>query len=143
VDILSTPEKIAKCLPYLVSWSTGDRAVKATFRVDVGGVVDYLSRLKADVEIRVMESSTDSVVYSFSGRVARAQYGGTIRVRVSPAGQGSSRVEWEADVELGKVLKLLGFFVDVDELVEKIVGDVVKSISSCAREGGRGESPGA
>jgi hypothetical protein len=137
VKLLSDPEKVVECLPHLVSWSSsGEGRIKATFRVDVGGVVDYLSRLKADVEIEVVEKDSSTVKYKFTGRIARAQYNGTITVRISQQEHGGSRIEWEADVELGRVLKLLGFFVDVDNLVERIVDDAVKSLSSCTKARG-------
>ena len=133
-DTLTNPGKVAKCLPYLVSWEPRDKGFVATFRVDVGGIVEYLSRLTARASIEIREVDGNNIDYLFEGSIARARYSGVIHLNLEEEEPNKTRVRWRAEVELGRALQLLSRFINVDEFVNKIVAGVTESIISCVEE---------
>ena len=135
-ETLVNPGKVAKYLPYLVSWEPRDKGFTATFRVDVGGVVEYLSRLTAKASIEIREVDENNIDYFFEGSIARARYSGIIHLNLEQEEPNKTRVKWRAEVELGRALQLLSRFINVDEFVNKIVTSVTESIVSCVEKNG-------
>jgi len=131
--VLTSPEKVATCLPHIVSWEAGEKGLRATFRVNIGGVVEYLSRLTARANIEIREIDHDNIDYVFEGTIARAKYSGVIHVHLDEKENGT-RIQWSADVELGKTLQLLSRFINVDELLDKIVKEVTESMIKCVEK---------
>lgn len=128
-------ENIIPCLPNLVSWEImGDNRVKASFRVDLEGVpIDYLSRITSTTEIWIEDLRVNSIKYSFRGRGAGISYGGYVEINIEGVSEGT-KILWRAEADLGGFYRLLGRFIDIDQLIKRIVETTVKSIMSCFSE---------
>ena len=131
-------KRITPCLPNLVDWGTiDDRSVRARFKANIGVIpsLEYLSRVTADVVIRVerLDRDSNAIEYSFDGKAAGIRYSGKIRLAVMPIAENSTKVSWRAEVDLGRLAPLLSRFVNLDEVVGGIVRDVVDGIKKCAR----------
>lgn len=131
LDFLKSPERFVPCLPGLVRYSVGEGAarVRLRLRVEGAGIADMTS-ITSEATIRVVARGGDSVEYVVKGRVAGSDYSISLLAGVERVGEGS-RVSWEARVSLGKLLQLLGGFVDMDRLASTIAEEAVRSLAGC------------
>ena len=131
IETLANPHRVARCLPHLVAWQPRENGFTAVFRADIGGVVEYLSRMTARADIEVHRTAENTVEYRFQGSIARAKYSGTIHVKLEEEDEGRTRVKWTAEVELSKTLQLLSKFINIKDYTDRIVRDVTESIIQC------------
>ncbi|WP_317894895.1 CoxG family protein [Pyrofollis japonicus] len=135
IAFLTSPKKIAPCLPDLIEWKQhNDTKFQAVFRVDIGGVVEYISRLRSKTVIEIKKKQANEIIYEFRGEIARAPFSGTIRLDVIPLGNNRSKIRWQASINLGKALRLLNKFIDTEKTIQRIVNKVVDSIVRCIEE---------
>ncbi|MCE4611085.1 MAG: hypothetical protein F7B17_03845 [Desulfurococcales archaeon] len=134
LETLSKPELMVKCLPHLVTWrKVSDSELEATFTLNVGGVVDYLARLRAQARIVISRGEGSIIRYDIEGRAARAPYRGSINLFLEEKEPGLVGLRWNAELELSRLATLLGRFIDMDALIKRIVNDIVSNLEKCIK----------
>lgn len=125
--------KLVPCLPNLVEYQCSTKSARAKFKANIGSIpmLQYLSRVTADVELQILESEKEQIKYHFKGNAAGINYSGDILLKLSTTGDKYTRVDWYAIVDLGKIVNTLLKFVDIDDIVNNIVNDIVNKLSQC------------
>ena len=130
--IMDLPRAIA-CIPNMVNYEvlSKDR-VRARFRVDLGNDVPIaeLRRITTDATIELIGQSGNEVRYRVDGRAAGSAIGVLLTIKVSGLGNGS-QIDWDAVVNLGRLLQLMGKFMNIDSLVRRISEDTIHGFIKC------------
>ncbi|GAB6944363.1 SRPBCC domain-containing protein [Vulcanisaeta sp. JCM 14467] len=130
--ITDLPRAIA-CIPNMVNYEVVSRdRVRARFRVDLGNEVPIaeLRRITADATIELIGQSGNEVRYRVDGRAAGSAISIVLNIRVNALGNGS-RIDWDATANLGRLLQLMGRFVNIDSLVRRISEDTIHGFIEC------------
>lgn len=122
---------ISQCLPTLGKLEIlSDDEFLATFKVDLGEAarkmhLDYLSRLTVGMHFRYLKKTTDGIILEGTGRVAGSSLDIKLNLGLKEA-NNETLVDWKAQVQFGKLLKLFG---------EKLIGDVstttINDLTNC------------
>ncbi|ABW02619.1 SRPBCC family protein [Caldivirga maquilingensis] len=130
---LSNLSLVIKCIPNVTSYELiSESKAKVRFRVDLGDEVPVaeLRRVTSDTVIEVTEASESSIRLRVNGRAAGSSIEVTLSIIVEP-NNGGSRVNWSADAGLGRLLQMMGRFINIDSMVERIANDTINGIVKC------------
>ena len=121
------------CVPNMVNYEvlSKDR-VRARFRVDLGNEVPIaeLRRITADTIVELIGQSGNEVRYRVDGRAAGSAISILLTIKVSGLGNGS-QIDWDAVANLGRLLQLMGRFVNIDSLIKRISEDTIRGFIEC------------
>ncbi|WP_054857695.1 CoxG family protein [Vulcanisaeta sp. JCM 16159] len=121
------------CIPNIINHEVIDKEkVRARFRVDLGNEVPIaeLRRITTDAVVELIRWSGNEVKYRVDGRAAGSAISILLTIRVNATGSGS-QVDWDATASLGRLLQLVGRFVNIDSLVRKISEDTIHGFIEC------------
>jgi hypothetical protein len=122
---------ISQCLPTLGKLEIlSDDEFLATFKVDLGETarkmhLDYLSRLTVGMRFKYLKKTTDGIILEGTGRVAGSSLDIKLNLGFKEA-NNETLVEWKAQVEFGKLLKLFG-----EKLVRDISTATINDLTNC------------
>ena len=130
-EFLLDLERVAPCIPNVVSYSVEGGKAKVVFRVELGDEVPIaeLRRVTANTEIQVMPLES-SIRYLIKGRAVGSNLGITLDLSVRQAGD-SSIIDWAAEAELGRLFSMMARFVDMDSMIKRIAQDTINGIVKC------------
>ena len=127
-SILNNMFNMRRCLPYLEEWDLIDyNKAKAVFRLKIGS----LEPLVANVVITMESKEDGSFIFIFEGNVKGIEYRGRLDISLKSSGD-STLVSWEAVLELDRLLRILGDIVDIEELINNITKEAIRSFAECA-----------
>ncbi len=133
LNFITDLSRAITCIPNIVNYEvlSKDR-VRARFRVDLGNEVPIaeLRRITTDAIIELISQSGNEVRYRVDGRAAGSTINVLLTIRVSGSGN-DSRIDWDAVASLGRLLQLMGKFVNIDSLVRRISEDTIHGFIEC------------
>ena len=122
---------VSQCLPTLGKLEVlNDNEFFATFKVDLSAVagkmhLDYMSQLTVRMHFNYLEKNPNSVVLEGNGRAVGSKIDLKLRLQVSE-GTNESLVDWAAQVEFGKLLKLFG-----DKIIRDVSTNIINDLTAC------------
>jgi len=124
-------EKVAPCIPDVVSYTVNGDEARVKFRVELGEEVPIaeLRRVTADSQLKVTPTEAGAK-YSMKGRAAGSGVEVSLDLSVKPGDAGST-VQWVAEVSLGRLFGMMAKFVDIDAMVKRIAQDTIDGIVKC------------
>jgi len=131
---LANVRYVSQCLPTLGKLEvTSPDEFLATFKVDLSEAtskmhLDYLSRLSVRMHFKYLEKSSERIVLAGNGRVVGTKLDVSIQLGINDANK-ERLVDWTAQVEFGKLMKLFGESL-VRDVSKKIIDDLTECIRS-------------
>lgn len=126
-SIISDPNKFSKCLPNVISTEVKDDSFELHFKVDAKKYTSkfigasYLSNLNIKFSANMQEKQEKKhVLISGTGSTIGLKFSLLIYLDITSVSDNTN-VNWKANIELGKMLKLFG-----NETIEQAVNDIVK-----------------
>lgn len=130
-EFLLSLERVAPCIPNVVSYSVEGEKAKVVFRVELGDEVPIaeLRRVTASTEIQVMQLES-GVRYLIKGRAVGSNLGIMLDLSIRQEGNASI-IDWAAETELGRLFSMMARFVDMDSMIKRIAQDTINGIIKC------------
>ncbi|MFP3173768.1 MAG: SRPBCC domain-containing protein [Vulcanisaeta sp.] len=133
MDLITDLSRAVECIPNMINHEVLDRnKARVRFRVDLGDEVPIaeLRRITTDATIEIVSAANDEVRYKVDGRAAGSAISILLMIRVLDKG-GSSQIDWDATANLGRLLQMMGRFINIDSLVKKISEDTINGFINC------------
>ena len=133
-NFLTNIKEISACLPNLTDLNIKNDEFSAKFKIDVSKAskklhIGYLSRVTAKMNFKFSNKINEECATIIgNGRVV----GNKIYIQISfklRSDKISTNVHWNADTELGRLLKLFG-----KELINQISNDIINNVINCIKE---------
>jgi Uncharacterized conserved protein len=125
-DIIADANKFAKCLPNVVSTEVNGDNFQLQFKVDAKKYTSkflgagYLSNLNIKFSAQLKEKQENKhVLIQGDGSTIGLKFSIALYIDISTQ-DSSTKIDWKADIELGKMAKLFG-----EDIVNQAVTDVV------------------
>jgi hypothetical protein len=136
LGLLKNPSRFARCIPGVISYENEnleDRSIRARARLDISDAgIPEMSSITSTLTITLASIEGNMARYRISGRAAGSSYEADLTIRIEPLDSGS-KVIWQADVSLGKLLEILDRFVGVEEIAKRIASLAVKGAEKCLK----------
>ncbi len=133
IDFITDLSKAVVCIPNMINYEVlGKNKARVRFRVDLGNEVPIaeLRRVMSDALIELVSASDGEVRYKVDGRAVGSAISISLVIRVEGINNGS-RIDWDATANLGRLLQMIGRFVNIDSLVKNISEDTIKGFIGC------------
>ncbi len=128
VNFITDLPRAIICIPNIINYEvlSKDKA-RVRFRVDLGNEVPIaeLRRVTTDAHIELVSASGNEIRYKVDGRAAGSTISISLVIKVEGVNNGS-RINWDATANLGRLLQMIGRFVNIDSLVKSISEDTIK-----------------
>lgn len=125
-DIVSDANKFAKCLPNVVSTEVNGDNFQLSFKADAKKYASkflgasYLSNLNIKFSAELKEKQENKhILIQGEGSTIGLKFSLALYIDLSPQ-DSSTKIDWKADIELGRMAKLFG-----EDVVNQAVTDVV------------------
>ncbi len=126
-DVISDPNKFAKCLPNVTSTEVNGDSFNLQFKADAKKYTakfigaSYLSNLNIKFSADMKERQEKKhILIAGSGSTIGLKFSLSLYVDMEEK-SSSTAVKWKAEIELGKMAKLFG-----NDTVQQAVNDIVK-----------------
>jgi len=124
---------ISQCLPTLGKLEVvSDEEFLATFKVNLEEAtrklrLDYLSRLTVTMHFKYLKKAFDAITLEGTGRVAGSRLDMNLSLSIRET-DGETMVGWNAQVDFGRMLKLIG-----EKLVRDVSTSAINDLTDCLK----------
>jgi carbon monoxide dehydrogenase subunit G len=134
LGLLKNPSRFARCIPGVISYENlDDKSIRARARLDISDAgIPEMSSITSTLTITLALIEGNMARYRISGRAAGSSYEADLTIRIEPLDSGS-KVIWQADVSLGKLLEIIDRFVGIEEIAKRIASLAVKGAEKCLK----------
>ena len=133
ISFITNLSRAITCVPNIINYEVLDKnRVRARFKVDLGNEapIAELRRITTDTTVELVSQSGNEVRYKVNGRAAGSTISVSLTIRVGGSGN-SSQIDWDATASLGRLLQMMGKFVDIDSLIKRISEDTIHGFIEC------------
>jgi hypothetical protein len=132
-EFLRKPSTLVQCIPGVINYEViDDNNIKIKARLDISDAgIPEMRSITSTFMLSLISLEKERARYRINGKAAGSSYDADLEIFIEPYNDGS-KIKWNADISLSKLLQILDRFIGIEEIARRIANLALEGVERCA-----------